>query len=279
MAPGKLLIEFEDEDDISKRFKQSFSRAHHGEANKVCARCGEAFFSIDPLIFHCSDCLSYRFTTLSKSLHEATEQVVSSTPRIKCPQCGGNGKLGSWGNRKNCSKCHGVGRVKDYSGVKEQWAPGYVYSPSVALKSDLHDELDVDLESTLEPLTENMRRQVKNRLPSDFDSKCCYITSACLEDLGLSTDSLEMTAVKILTKGHILRSFKGKRDYLTYARRAPAIVQAIRASSDFKRIWTQVYVALNEVTSAVASKRYEEGYQKYKSIVLKLERLFGRASN
>ena len=110
---------------------------------------------------------------------------------------------------------------------------------------------------------------------SSSDS-CCYITSACLDDLGLPRSSLEMKAMKLLTKDHILKSFRGKRDYITYGRRAPIIVQKIRSRTDAQETWTRVYETLKQITATILSGRYKEGHQQYKSLVLELEDKFAK---
>jgi hypothetical protein len=106
---------------------------------------------------------------------------------------------------------------------------------------------------------------------------CCYITSACLDDLDLSRDCPEMQAMKTLTKEHILKSFSGKRDYVRYGKIAPRIVQSVRSKSDYRETWKQVYETLREVTCAVASGNYVEGQRKYKAMVLGLESRFMHA--
>lgn len=100
----------------------------------------------------------------------------------------------------------------------------------------------------------------------------CYITTACLDALSLPKDSLEMIAMKVLTKEHILKSFQGKKDYITYGRKAPVIVQAIESRDDSQDIWKRVYGALKNITSAVLSSDYERAHQQYKDLVLGLEK-------
>lgn len=107
-------------------------------------------------------------------------------------------------------------------------------------------------------------------------SSCCYITSACLDDLGLPRSSPEMKVVKLLTKDFILKSFSGKRDYIMYGRIAPVIVQKIRANNNYLDTWKNVYAQLREIIPTVEQGRYEEGYNQYKSLVLGLEAQFGK---
>ncbi len=105
----------------------------------------------------------------------------------------------------------------------------------------------------------------------------CYITSACLDAMGLPRDSLELIAMKVLTKEHILKSFQGKRDYLSYGRKGPAIVQAIESRNDSHGIWKQVYEKLKDITATILSNDYEKGHGQYKDLVLGLEEAYVNA--
>jgi len=107
-------------------------------------------------------------------------------------------------------------------------------------------------------------------------SSCCYITSACLDDLGIPRTAREMTAMKTLTRDHILRTFGGKRDYIKYGRIAPGIVRGIRARNDSLSIWRSVYDTLQRIPPSVQRGAYQEGYDKYKSLVLGLEAEFAQ---
>lgn len=105
-------------------------------------------------------------------------------------------------------------------------------------------------------------------------SNCCYVTTACLDSMGLPRDSLEMKAMKELTTEHILKSLQGKKDYVSYQRIGPSIVEAVESRSNAREIWEEVYGALKSVTSAVFSGRYEDAHQKYKELMLDLKKQF-----
>jgi hypothetical protein len=108
----------------------------------------------------------------------------------------------------------------------------------------------------------------------DSGGSCCYVTTACLDAMGLPRDSLELRAMKVLTNNHILRSFSGKRDYVTYQRKGPKIVQAIESREDAQSIWRSIYDQLKNVTASILSNNYEEGHQQYKELILGLEKQF-----
>jgi len=113
---------------------------------------------------------------------------------------------------------------------------------------------------------------------SESSSGCCYITSACLDSMGLPRTSLEMKAMKLLTKDYILKSFQGKKDYILYGRKAPGIVEAIKARPDSRRIWEEVYGTLKEITSTIISGDYQKGHSQYKGLVLGLEAKFAKTA-
>lgn len=110
-------------------------------------------------------------------------------------------------------------------------------------------------------------------------NSCCYIVGACLDDLGLPRNSLEMKAMKQLTKNHILKSFSGKRDYVRYGKIGPSIVTAIRARTNSKGIWEKVHQTLQGIAPQIYEGKYQEGYQQYKGLVLELESQFLNGGN
>ena len=99
----------------------------------------------------------------------------------------------------------------------------------------------------------------------------CFITTSCLKALNLPEDSLEFKAMEVLTKEHILKSLHGKRDYIRYLKKAPQIVESIEARSDSQKIWEDVYSKLRDITNLVSNKKYGEGYDSYKSLVMNLD--------
>lgn len=116
----------------------------------------------------------------------------------------------------------------------------------------------------------------KGHSGEQLDDNCssgCHITTACLEAMGLPM-GLEMRTMKELTREHILKTFSGKREFVLYGRKAPAIVQAIEARSDAHNVWERVYDRLKVVTSSVLSKDYETAHGQYRDLVLGLEREF-----
>jgi hypothetical protein len=131
-------------------------------------------------------------------------------------------------------------------------------------------------------------RNARSRIPSSSGSGgssrgCssdsnggCYITTACLDAMDLPRNSLEMQAMKILTKEHILKSFSGKVDYVRYGKKAPGIVQAIESREDAPVIWKGVYERLKEVTTNVLSGAYARAHEQYKDLVLGLEKQFAK---
>ena len=117
-------------------------------------------------------------------------------------------------------------------------------------------------------------KHTESQTDDSSGSNCCYIVGACLDDLKLPRNSLEMKAMKQLAKNHILKSFSGKRDYVRYGKIGPSIVTAIRASTNSRGIWERVHQTLQGIAPQILEGNYQEGYQRYKSLVLDLESKF-----
>lgn len=112
---------------------------------------------------------------------------------------------------------------------------------------------------------------------SESSTSCCFITSACLDSMGIPRDCPEMRAMKVLAKDYILKSFSGKRDFITYRRKAPKIVEAIRTRSDPWAIWEGVYGKLKGITVTIVSGDHQQGHRQYRNLVLSLEAKFVKA--
>ncbi|MEK6811901.1 MAG: hypothetical protein AABX96_05310 [Nanoarchaeota archaeon] len=115
------------------------------------------------------------------------------------------------------------------------------------------------------------RREGDNDNSSDSDSSCCYITTSCLRALDKSQDSVELRAMKVLTREHILKSREGKRDYIKYGRKAPGIVKEIESRPDRMQIWESIYPTLQRIASLVFDGKYEESHRAYKDLVVNLD--------
>lgn len=112
----------------------------------------------------------------------------------------------------------------------------------------------------------------ENKGSSSSGRSCCYLTTACLDAMGIpQEESQELEAIKLVTKEHIMKSRQGKRDYILYRRKAPRIVSGIEARSDSKEIWGRVYERLRDITRTISDGDLERGYQSYKSLVIGLE--------
>ena len=122
--------------------------------------------------------------------------------------------------------------------------------------------------------TSNKKEEDDSSESSSSNDSCCYVTTACLDAMSLPRDSQIMAAMKTLTRDYILKSFKGKKDYLQYRKRGPVIVQAIKSREDSHVIWNNVYKRLEEVTSNILSGDYAGSHKQYRSLMLELENQF-----
>lgn len=103
---------------------------------------------------------------------------------------------------------------------------------------------------------------------------CCYLAAACLNAMGLSDKSLEMTAIKVLTEKHILQTSEGKRDFIRYTQIAPNLVRSIQKTQNPYETWAEVYGQFLEISRKVFDGRWFEAHNQYKLLIKGLEKEF-----
>ncbi len=99
----------------------------------------------------------------------------------------------------------------------------------------------------------------------------CFITTACVDTLGLKDDCYEMTTLRWF-RDNYMRSFQeGKSDVNLYYKVAPKIIQAIKntntADEEFKSVYNTWIVPS---VKYIEKKQYKEAYQHYKDCILHL---------
>lgn len=191
---------------------------------------------------------------------ELKDYLDYQSERISCPSCGRKIK------RMSIFTCHIDCCGKEFCEDCGEMAVGGIHVCSDSCSSR-YAQIYIDAKMSENGVEGNNEQQSEQ----SSSESCCYITSACLDDLKISRNCPEMKAMKAMTQNYILKSFGGIRDYIKYGKRAPRIVENIRKRSDFKQIWEDVYGQLQQVTEVVGSKNYSEGYRLYKSLVLGLE--------
>ena len=102
----------------------------------------------------------------------------------------------------------------------------------------------------------------------------CYLTSACVEAMGLPDDCLELTTLRDFRDNWLAHQPGGKEEIKRYYEVAPGIVTAIHTKENAKAIFTEIY---NELilpcVALIQEGKKEEAWKLYRDAT---ERLKGK---
>ena len=100
----------------------------------------------------------------------------------------------------------------------------------------------------------------------------CYLTTACVEQRGLSDDCIELTTLRSFRDTYMRMSEIGEKDVEEYYQTAPKIVNAINQSDEADKVYENIYYdIIQPCVSLIQSGKYEDAYKKYKTMVQQLE--------
>lgn len=107
------------------------------------------------------------------------------------------------------------------------------------------------------------------------DSSGCFLTSACVEAMGLPDDCYELTTLRQFRDGYMAQLDCGKCEINHYYHIAPAIVTKINESDTAKDIFQNIYLDLVlPCVKMIEIHDYSGAHQKYREYVLSLERAY-----
>lgn len=99
----------------------------------------------------------------------------------------------------------------------------------------------------------------------------CFLTSACVEAMGLADDCYELTVLRRFRDTYLQSRAEGGALIRKYYEAAPEIVRKIKRKSDCGAIWQEIYREMVQPCVLLIEKgRYEEALEYYKN---KTERL------
>ena len=100
----------------------------------------------------------------------------------------------------------------------------------------------------------------------------CYLTSACVEAMGLADDCHELTVLRAFRDGYMRTTETGPADICHYYHTAPVIVARIKADAKSAAVFEAIYQELVlPCVKLIESARNGEAYEIYKGYVQKLE--------
>lgn len=108
--------------------------------------------------------------------------------------------------------------------------------------------------------------------PQSSSSGGCYLTSACVEAMGLPDDCLELTTLRNFRDNWLAVQEGGAAEIAEYYRIAPEIVRRIHASEDCLQILKDLFTNLVRPCVALIEKeRNEDAHALYRSITEELK--------
>ena len=106
---------------------------------------------------------------------------------------------------------------------------------------------------------------------SSSSSGGCYLTTACVNAMGLSDNCLELNLLRNFRDRILMPTSKGRQAVREYCRIAPKIVQAVNEQEDAQNIWRDTYRDIRRAVSLILSGDFEEAFEHYKRMTSKLQ--------
>ncbi|MBR2385277.1 MAG: hypothetical protein IKA99_06710, partial [Clostridia bacterium] len=100
----------------------------------------------------------------------------------------------------------------------------------------------------------------------------CFLTSACVNFLGLPDDCKELTTLRNFRDNYLKQTHQGQILVKNYYEIAPAILEKIEKSINKKDIFAYIYKEISLSVKAIEQKNYEKAVCSYKNMVEKLIR-------
>lgn len=129
---------------------------------------------------------------------------------------------------------------------RERYEHGIEVNKSDLFSKFLNDMLSTALDSESEKEAYNKARRGE-QLDEDKDdssssrSSGCFLTTACVQTLGLPDDCAELTALRQFRDSYVLSTEEGQAEIREYYAVAPGIVRAISSRPDANRIYWCIY--------------------------------------
>jgi hypothetical protein len=104
---------------------------------------------------------------------------------------------------------------------------------------------------------------------------CCYITTACVDSMGLPDNCDELTTLRNFRDTYLISKNNGRELIDLYYSNAPQIVASIRKRLDKKLIFKELFGIIANCVNAIKAGDNEYAFQTYCDMVLKLKKEYG----
>lgn len=91
----------------------------------------------------------------------------------------------------------------------------------------------------------------------------CFITTACTSFYGLSDDCYQLQTLRKFRDGYLSKSSESKKLIKQYYSVAPALVTLLKADSDRRKLFADIFMKINSACAALELKQYEEAKRIY----------------
>ncbi len=113
-----------------------------------------------------------------------------------------------------------------------------------------------------------MRAYVREIKPS----RCCFITTACVQSKGLPDDCDELTVLRDFRDNYLAQKENGPALIEIYYKNSPAIVEAIDDSQDPDEIYDELFKVIKSCVRAIKDGDNEYAFNTYCDMVINLKR-------
>lgn len=120
----------------------------------------------------------------------------------------------------------------------------------------------------------NKQARIGRSLVNEGGCGFCYITTACVEQMGLADDCEELTVLREFRDIYLLKKENGKELIQLYYKHAPEIVARIRRREDEEEILLRLYGIIRQCVDAIKRNDYEYAYVTYCTMVNNIKEEF-----
>lgn len=108
-----------------------------------------------------------------------------------------------------------------------------------------------------------LTKEVNNSDTEDWD---CYLTTACVSEMGLPDNCNELSKLRFLRDNYILKTAEGQEMIKEYYRKAPLVVKSLNKLKNRSGIYRHIYHDLISFSvRMIENGNYEEATEYYKS--------------
>lgn len=102
----------------------------------------------------------------------------------------------------------------------------------------------------------------------------CYLTTACVQSMGLADDCLQLTVLRHFRDHYMASLPEGKRLISFYYETAPRIVAKIEQQADRKQIYRSIFDCINDCVKLIQEANPEQALHLYCDLTLNLAQRF-----